>query len=130
MADTRKVLLRLDDVKMYFPLKKDKVFQKERPYVRAVDGVSVDVYEGETLGLVGESGCGKTTLGRVMLQLYTQTEGSVHYKGITLNDYAPSYALKDAKAIASVKGTAEELVKEFPRQSRLAGGLLLSGKLS
>ena len=129
MADARKVLIRLEDVKMHFPLKKDKFFQKERPYVKAVDGVSIDVFEGETLGLVGESGCGKTTLGRVMLQLYTQTEGLILYSGITLNDYAPAYALKDAKGIASVKGTAEEIIKDFPKQSQLVGGLLLSDRL-
>ena len=55
MAD-KKVLLHLEDVKMHFPLKKDHLFQKERQYVRAVDGISLDIYEGETLGLVGESG--------------------------------------------------------------------------
>jgi len=53
--------------------------------VKAVDGVSIDIYEGETFGLVGESGCGKSTLGRVMLQLYKQTSGSVHYNGIDLS---------------------------------------------
>ena len=78
MAD-KKVLLHLDNVKMHFPLKKDHLFQKERQYVRAVDGISLDIYEGETLGLVGESGCGKSTLGRVILQLYHQTDGKVIY---------------------------------------------------
>ncbi|MCL2426645.1 MAG: ATP-binding cassette domain-containing protein [Oscillospiraceae bacterium] len=129
MTDTRKVLLKLEDVKMHFPLKKEKLFSNERPFVKAVDGVTIDVYEGETLGLVGESGCGKTTLGRVMLQLYTQTNGTVHYTGITLNDYAPTYAFKDAAKIASVKGSAEEIIEKYPNQVRLCGGLLLHDDL-
>ena len=85
MAETRKTLIKLSDVKMHFPLKKTKFFQKEKSYVKAVDGVTVDIYEGETFGLVGESGCGKTTLGRIALQLYKQTAGSVIYNGTDLS---------------------------------------------
>ena len=129
MNETRNALLRLENVKMHFPLKKDNIFQKERPVVKAVDGVTIDVYEGETLGLVGESGCGKTTLGRVMLQLYNQTDGSVHYRGITLNDYAPAYAFKDIAKIHSLKGTPEELIEKHIEQVRIAGGLLVSDDL-
>jgi len=130
MANTKQnAIMRLNNVKMYFPLKKEKIFSRERPCVKAVDGVTIDVYEGETLGLVGESGCGKTTLGRIMLQLYTQTEGSVLYRGITLNDYSPAYAMKDASKIPLVKGTPEEMVKNFEKQAKLAGGLLLHDDL-
>ncbi|MCL2046541.1 MAG: ATP-binding cassette domain-containing protein [Oscillospiraceae bacterium] len=85
MDDEKKALFTLSDVKMHFPLKKSSFFQKEKLFVKAVDGVSIDIYEGETFGLVGESGCGKSTLGRVMLQLYKQTSGSVHYNGIDLS---------------------------------------------
>ena len=129
MADTKKVLLHVDDVKMHFPLKKTSFFQKERPYIKAVDGVSIDIYEGETFGLVGESGCGKSTLGRILLQLYHQTAGSVRYSGITLNDYAPKYSLKDVSKIPSISGTPQEIAESFPRQARIAGGLLLSSDL-
>jgi peptide/nickel transport system ATP-binding protein len=129
MAETKNALMRLENVKMHFPLKKEKFFQKEVPFVKAVDGVTIDVYEGETLGLVGESGCGKTTLGRVMLQLYNQTEGSVRYRGITLNDYAPRYAFRDVAKITAVKGNAEEIASNYTAQAKIAGGLLLSGNL-
>ena len=130
MAEVAKVLLQLEDVKMYFPLKKEKLFQKERPVVKAVDGVSIDIYEGETFGLVGESGCGKSTLGRVMLQLYDQTAGSVRYRGVTLHDYTPDYCFKDTAKIPSVSGTPEEIIRDFPEQVKLAGGLLLHGDLA
>ena len=72
----RKVLLEIRDVKQYFPVKKTKFREKQR-YVRANDGITLDIYEGETLGLVGESGCGKSTLGRTILQLYPQTPGEI-----------------------------------------------------
>ena len=74
----RKVLLEIRDVKQYFPVKKTKFREKQR-YVRANDGITLDIYEGETLGLVGESGCGKSTLGRTILQLDPQTHGDILY---------------------------------------------------
>jgi len=125
----RKALMRLENVKMHFPLSKENPFSKERPSVKAVDGVTIDVYEGETLGLVGESGCGKTTLGRVMLQLYTQTDGTIRYAGITINDYCPKYAMKDAANIVKVRGTPEEILAKFLNQVKLCGGLLLHDNL-
>ena len=85
MADEKKVLIHVDDVKMHFPIKKKSIFNQEEVTVKAVDGISLDIYEGETLGLVGESGCGKSTLGRVILQLYQQTSGKVIYDGKDLS---------------------------------------------
>ncbi len=79
-----KILISLNDIKMHFPVKKSLGFFEKKQYVKAVDGVTLDIYENETLGLVGESGCGKSTLGRVVLQLYRQTAGNVIYKGILL----------------------------------------------
>lgn len=74
-----KVLLRIQDEKQYFPIKKTS-FRGEQKYVKANDGISLDIYEGETLGLVGESGCGKSTFGRTILQLYPQTHGEILYE--------------------------------------------------
>jgi len=74
-------LLEVRDLKMYFPVTQGIVFQKKVADVKAVDGVSFDIKKGETLGLVGESGCGKTTTGRAVLQLYKPTAGKVSYDG-------------------------------------------------
>ncbi len=71
-------LLRVEDLKMHFPIYRG-VFQKEVGAVRAVDGVTFSIKRGETLGLVGESGCGKSTTGRAILQLYKPTAGHVFY---------------------------------------------------
>ena len=77
--DEKKVLLKVTDLKQWFPLKKTKLFQKEQEYVRANDGITLNIYEGETVGLVGESGCGKSTLGRAILRLHEPTSGEVHF---------------------------------------------------
>ncbi|MCL4167522.1 UNVERIFIED_CONTAM: hypothetical protein GTU68_057617, partial [Idotea baltica] len=73
---------------MYFPIHTG-LFRKHTGDVKAVDGVNFDIYEGETLGLVGESGCGKSTCGRAVLRLYEPTDGSVQLEGQEL-DFAPS----------------------------------------
>ena len=75
----QKVLLHIENVKQYFPVKKTKIREKQK-YVKANDGISLDIYEGETFGLVGESGCGKSTFGRTILQLYPQTDGTIQYR--------------------------------------------------
>lgn len=72
-------ILELKDVRTWFPAKRT-LFGKVTEYMKAVDGVSFDVYEGETLGLVGESGCGKTTLGRTILKLAEAVDGSIRYR--------------------------------------------------
>jgi oligopeptide transport system ATP-binding protein len=79
-ADNNKkqTLLKVEDLKMHFPIYRG-VFQRQVGAVRAVDGVTFDIKHGETLGLVGESGCGKSTTGRTILQLYRPTSGSVHF---------------------------------------------------
>jgi len=80
----REPLIKVENLKMYFPLSKGLV-SKVYSYVKAVDDISFEVYEGETFGLVGESGCGKTTAGKSILRIYTPTEGRIIYKG---NDIA------------------------------------------
>ncbi len=81
-----KILIKLEDVKKYFPLKKSFEFKKQKKFVKAVDGVSIDIYENETLGLVGESGSGKSTLGKSLLQLDKPTSGKVLFQGENLCD--------------------------------------------
>jgi oligopeptide transport system ATP-binding protein len=81
--DNAEILLKVEDLKMHFPIYRG-VFQRQVGAVRAVDGVSFNVYRGETLGLVGESGCGKSTAGRTILQLYKPTAGQVHFEGVDL----------------------------------------------
>lgn len=73
-------ILQIKNVKTYFPISKG-IFGRTTEYVKAVDDVSFDVYPGETLGLVGESGCGKTTLGRTILRLIEPTAGEIIYNG-------------------------------------------------
>lgn len=73
-------ILQVRNLKTHFPLQKS-FFGKTKSWVKAVDGVSFDVYPGENLGLIGESGCGKTTTGRTIVQLNEATEGEIIYKG-------------------------------------------------
>ncbi|NQW22287.1 MAG: dipeptide ABC transporter ATP-binding protein [SAR202 cluster bacterium] len=75
------VLVEVKDLQMYFPVSSGILFQRTVANVKAVDGVSFTVKRGETLGLVGESGCGKTTTGRCILQLYKPTGGQVIFDG-------------------------------------------------
>ena len=80
---TNTTLLRVENLMMHFPIRRG-VFQRQVGAVRAVDGVSFEVARGETLGLVGESGCGKSTTGRTILQLYKPTSGAVTFDGTNL----------------------------------------------
>jgi len=76
-------ILEVRDLSVWFPTKKN-FFGRTEDYVKAVDAVNFDVYKGETLGLVGESGCGKTTLGRTLLRLIEPTSGTIQFAGIDL----------------------------------------------
>lgn len=78
-------LLEVKDLKTHFPVRRG-VLQRVVDHVRAVDGVSFSIKPGETLGLVGESGCGKTTVGRTILRLIPETAGSVHFEGRSVFD--------------------------------------------
>ena len=85
-------LLEIKDLKKYFTVKKSGFNKKQM--VQAVDGVSMDIFKGETLGLVGESGCGKTTLGRTIIRLYEPTAGKIIYDGKTIFDSDQNIAEK------------------------------------
>jgi oligopeptide transport system ATP-binding protein len=79
MTTERTKLLEIQNLKQYFPLGKGKS-------VKAVDGISFDIYEGETFGLVGESGCGKSTTGRTIIRLYDATDGKILFKGENVHE--------------------------------------------
>ncbi len=115
MQNTKK-LLSISNLKKYFPVGKSSIFQKQQLYVRANEDITLDIYEGETIGVVGESGCGKSTLGRVLLQLYPQTAGNTMYYGSTLDATTPHYVIdtlkhleKYSKALTKAQAKAAEL---------------------
>ncbi len=85
-SQTGDVLLEVNNLKMYFPVTSGILLQRKVADVKAVDDVSFLIRKGETLGLVGESGCGKTTTGRAILQLYKPTAGDVVFEGQILNN--------------------------------------------
>jgi len=78
------VLVQVRNLKMHFPITEGILFQRAVAYVKAVDGVSFDIRKGETLGLVGESGCGKTTTGRCILRLERPTAGEIYFDGVNV----------------------------------------------
>ena len=84
MEEQAAKLVEVQHLKQYFPVSGDKLFEKK--YVKAVDDVSFFIRKGQTLGLVGESGCGKTTIGRTILRLYEPTAGRIIYDGETIFD--------------------------------------------
>jgi len=85
MAAEKEIILKVENLKKYFPIMRG-IIRRKVGDVKAVDGVTFDIYQGETLGLVGESGCGKSTTGRVILQLYPATSGEIIFKDQKLTD--------------------------------------------
>ncbi|MBL1434854.1 MAG: dipeptide ABC transporter ATP-binding protein [Rhodobacteraceae bacterium] len=80
LDDKKKPLVQVRNLKMHFPIHRG-ILKRQVGAVKAVDGISFDIFEGETLGLVGESGCGKSTVGRCVLRLYEVTDGSIEIDG-------------------------------------------------
>ncbi len=88
MSKQKTPLIQVENMKKYYPVK-GGIITHTTGYVKAVDGVSFEVYRGETLGLVGESGCGKSTIGRQLVGLEKPTEGTIYYKGQNLTKMKP-----------------------------------------
>ena len=85
MSEQMDNLIEVRNLKKHFPIKSG-MFSSVKSYVRAVDGVDFSIRKGEVFGIVGESGCGKTTLGRVMLGLIPISDGSVSYEGTDIRE--------------------------------------------
>ncbi|NYI77765.1 ABC transporter ATP-binding protein [Nocardioides panzhihuensis] len=81
-------VLSVENLKMHFPVKGSGVIRRTVGHVKAVDGVSFEVAKGSALGLVGESGCGKSTTGRMVTRLYKPTEGKINFEGTDIADYS------------------------------------------
>lgn len=96
--DEKKVLLEVNNLVKYFPVRAG-ILQRVKAWVKAVDDVSFFIYEGETFGLVGESGCGKTTIGRTILRLIPATSGSVVFEGTNLFELSGNAMKKMRRSI-------------------------------
>ncbi|MFP4180134.1 MAG: ABC transporter ATP-binding protein [Spirochaetaceae bacterium] len=95
-------LLQTKDLKMHFPIEEGIIFKRQVGAIRAVDGVDLDLREGETLGIVGESGCGKSTTARAIARLYDPTSGEIHFQGQDITKLTARQLLKTRREIQMV----------------------------
>jgi oligopeptide/dipeptide ABC transporter ATP-binding protein len=126
-------LIRIRGLRKWFPITRGILFQKRIGDVHAVDGVDLDIHKGETLGLVGETGCGKSTLARVLMRLYDATEGSIEFEGRDITHVKggdlrglrremqmifqdPFASLNPRKTVGSIIGAPYRLHKVVPRK--------------
>ncbi len=135
-ANSNENLLEVKDLKMHFPYHTGSLWTKKKGYIYAVDGVDLSIKKGETLGLVGESGCGKSTTLRAVAQLYKPTSGSVLLKGQELTTASPAEVMKarkdmqivfqDPYASLNPRMTTRDIVSEPMRIFTKAGILSLT----
>ncbi len=126
----KKVLVEVNNLVKYFPVRAG-LLQRVKAWVKAVDDVSFFIYEGETFGLVGESGCGKTTVGRTILRLLPATSGSVIFDGKNLFDLSASELKKMRRDIQIIfQDPYSSLDPRMPVGESIAEGLRVHTKLS
>jgi oligopeptide transport system ATP-binding protein len=102
VSDNNDVLLDVRNLKLHFPIEEGVLFKRTTGYIRAVDGVNFSIRRGETLGLVGESGCGKSTTARAIAQLYPATAGEIRLNGTDLTKVSSQELLKHRKDVQMV----------------------------
>ncbi|CAB4779208.1 MAG: dipeptide ABC transporter ATP-binding protein [Actinobacteria bacterium] len=83
-------IVKVENLTKHFPIKKNALARRKAGNVKAVDGISFEIAPGETLGMVGESGCGKTTAGRTIIKLYEPTGGKIYFEGEDITEISPS----------------------------------------
>lgn len=132
---SRPVVIEVKNLKKYFPVQKG-VFRSVSGYVRAVDGVDFRILQGETLGLVGESGCGKTTIGRCTIRVISPTSGEIHFRdsngnmiditsmseaGLRQTRRGMQYIFQDPYASLNPRMTVLDIIAEPLRVNKLTG---------
>ena len=132
-------LLEVRDLKKYFPVKSGGVIRRTVAHVQAVDGVSFSLNKGESLGLVGESGCGKTTTGRLITRLYDPTSGEINFEGTDIGPLTrrqmmpirseiqmifqdPYSSLNPRHTVGTIVGTPLRVHNMVPEKKVLAAG--------
>ena len=131
-------ILEVKNMKLYFPLHKN-LLGKPQAYLRAVDDISFNLNVGETIGVVGESGCGKTTLGRTILRLYNPTGGKAIYFGRDVEEFSPNYYIKAIKRLPLYKlligkkladSESETINNIINESAEITGALILADNLT
>jgi peptide/nickel transport system ATP-binding protein len=132
-------LVELDDLKVHFPIKSGIVLDRHVGDIRAVDGVTLSITRGETLGLVGESGCGKSTVGRAILRLYKPTEGRIVFDGQDITELGEAelrplrrrmqIVFQDPFASLNPRHSVGRIIGEPMRAHGLASGRQLGGRV-
>src|SRR5699024_11511302 len=97
MGEEQEPLLKVRELKKYFDVSEKGIFKKEKKLLRAVDNLNFDVCEGETFGIVGEFGCGKSTLGKMITQLIERTEGIIDFDGKNINSLSENKLMEKRK---------------------------------